>query len=332
MIVPNHNSFPIINHTKSINGSEEVCPSETSTSTLFLGHDVGGIILISVACIGVVANFFGMSLTFRIKLRTLLYNQVLSALLIVNTIFLCCTISIGAENLVSPYLNVYVWAYFILPTKHICFLLSTYLMTALAHDRYCATVSFPSYHNRTVCPGDRLTQLLKYIMPSLAIAMVIAIPTFFEYQIMEDRKGNLVISPSDMRVNEYYILFYVVLVNNVLLGIVPCLVSAYYFYQTLIFRTERELAAPLLVETHRRIHHRRAHVWSFLRMPIFGYVLLCMPYFAVKIIETQFFVAVKPVNMVDHLFCYPTWFHVVKVVTEVLVVLNCSVNAMKYLY
>ena len=206
-------------------------------------------------------------------------------------------------------------------------------MTALAHDRYCSITKAIAYRDRTIIPSDRQQCLFQYLIPAAVGSVAVAIPVFGELQIRDlPVRGDHVVSPSYMRVNQYYTFFYIAILNNLVLGILPFCLSTYFYYKMWVFRTNTELVECPTAQARKLLQNRKHLVYNLAMMPLILYVIFNLPIIIVNIMQPIIWKSIKPVNMIDYIFCLPVWFHTLTIFSQLLAVIGCSINVLKYFH
>ena len=96
-------------------------------------------------------------------------------------------------------------------------------------------------------------RVVKFAIPTLLCCILINIPKFFESKLLyyTDENGNdqVELIPSALRTNEYYATYYSSYGRNVLIGIIPFCLLAYFNYKTykdVQFRKDKRLARSLV--------------------------------------------------------------------------------------
>ena len=329
------NIFSVLNSLNSIDNPVETCPTHTSPPNFFLGMFslwVNGFASVILAGAGVGLNFSGMLYILQ-KKKTKLFNQIIFFLLIFNTTFLVCKIFTCIEAHLSCWLNLSVWAYLLHPLEHISLLISTWLLTALAHDRYCAVTSPVIHRNLISCSDSRRKRLLQYLVPLITGSVAISLPVFGELKIQQHAtSGNDTVLPSSMRLDPYYEIFYVVTLNNILLGILPFCLSTFFYYELSKVPNTEALDECSTGLTQMQLQCRQMKVLNMARKTVISFVLCNSLNIIMNIVAPMAWNAVKPKDTVDPMFCLPIWAHTVEICGKFLIVLANSINVLIYLY
>ena len=152
----------------------------------------GGYGITVIASCGIILNILGILILFKEKGRQRIFNYLLSSLLIFDTLFLFFSLAKSVAThfiaIRDEYLNLY--ASFVSPGLRCTIVCSVLMTVAISHSRFVA-VTHPIVHRNSLgSQKDRVKYLLKYIIPILIIAVVLALPSFWEYEVKQYGKSN----------------------------------------------------------------------------------------------------------------------------------------------
>ena len=209
-----------------------------------------------VGIVGFVLNSIALLVLSTPSMRGNFFNLLLIVLAIFDNLYLSCEISeVFRHRVRTPaYEHQYIFANIIYPVRSI-FMYSSILMTmALAHERYQAMKNPANYRKRSESPNIN-KRLFYYLVPVLIFSTVYYLPKCFDLDVDEIIKcsgGNEIINnhthiittpidegltndsapyinctktytliPTKLRINHYYVLWYINISNLLLTAIIP---------------------------------------------------------------------------------------------------------------
>ena len=311
--------------------------SET-LSTLALMFDGYGITCLA-AC-GIILNILGLILLFGKSKRKKMFNLLLSALLLFDTLFLTFNLlkSVANHFIVIPSKYLVVYWLFVYPGSRFSLVSSILMTIALSHTRFRA-VSKPIHHlNLLKSPKDRLKYLLTYIIPIIISAIILTIPSFWEIEI--SNKGSNTTQakmvPTDFRQNPYYSMFYVGILCLVLLGIFPFTCLVYFTYKISTAVSKNSLIAEQLNESQKKdikifnqkLSKNRALVANLIAVFFLTFHALRLSLTVVELIGQ---LGLNKNTITFGMGCeFSFWINVLTSISELLLVINSSINVIIY--
>ena len=328
--------FQHLNITKNTDDSEEfnhVCSKPTdayfNTFSLFLN----GCILPLVAYFGIFINFIGIVHILGETQRKKMFNLLLLPLFTANTIFLVCRFLTCLEGTIGTFLNPHIWAHLIYPSEQVSLLITLIMPTILAHERYCAAKNPVVHRNTTRFSDTRHRRLGHYILPAVTGSILLSLPSFLEVTVRDQTTAGIpMLSPSNVRLNLYYTIFYIVILHNVLLGVLPLFLSSLFSYWTLKCVRNSVITQVAAQHTRRQLRQRGDKLLKNLLKAVVSFVVCYSPIILVNIIEPMLWRANNPKTMTDLIFCIPTWLQMIKIFGQLLMVLGSAFNVIIYLY
>ena len=205
---------------------------------------IGGYAVLIIATIGLFLNTAGIFFLTRKEG----YKNILNVLRIINLIFdtaylIFQTIRSAHTHFIS-FSSPLSATYYILTNsgERFSYIASVLTFIALAHSQYLV-VTNPFLGRRiTLFWTIRRRQLLNYLLPTAFIAISFTIPIIFEIdtEIIDSSEGKVLqVIPSDLRLNSYYSVFLICVLNLILLGLVPFISLTYCAYHILNYLNRR---------------------------------------------------------------------------------------------
>ena len=187
---------------------------------------IGGYAVLIIACIGLFLNTAGIYLLSRNEG----YKNILNILRIINLIFDTAYLVFQTIRSVHTHFTSFSTplsaTYYILTNsgERFSYIASVLTFVALAHSQYLVVTNPFQGRRITLFWTIRRRQLLNYLLPTAFIAICFTIPVIFEIdtEIVPSSEGEVLqVIPSDLRLNPYYSVFLICVLNLILLGFVP---------------------------------------------------------------------------------------------------------------
>jgi len=184
---------------------------------------------------GVILNFVTIIIFSTSKMRSSIFNQLLISLAVFDNLYLLCEISEVFREWFHPLFLQYAFAKFIYPIRSVFMCSSIYTNIALATERYQAITSPIEYRDRR--KTNVTIQLLMYIIPIMTLSFIYYTPKFFDIDVeetqdcasnhsltyhlgtiqrhMDEENCTFTYSftPTELRINHYYLLWYMNISN-----------------------------------------------------------------------------------------------------------------------
>ena len=166
-------------------------------------------------------------------------------------------------------------------------------------------------------------------MWAMAGSFVVTLPAFFEVTITNIPTYTMpVMSPSKMRLDPYYSFFYTGVLCNLLLVIVPISFLSYFYYKTLKFGRNAPPTDDRRTQANVRLWRRRKKLTNTVRLIMISFAIFQIPRIMTNIAEP---IVLYFGNCVDVMFCMPSFVEILKMFSQLFIVLNASVNVLLYM-
>lgn len=210
------------------------------------------------------------------------------------------------------------------------------MTVALCHSRFRA-VSKPVEHmNCMKSQKSRLKYLLKYIIPIIVSSVILTIPCFWEYEIQNvgDATRNATLIPSGFRRNPYYSTFYVGILCLVILGIFPFTSLVYFTFKISKGIKQNSMVTERLTDLQRkeiRIFNQKSNRTLVANLIAVFFLEFHLLRIGLTIVEFIIQVVLNKNSVVYYMGCKgPFWLSLLTSISELLLVLNSSVNTIIY--
>ena len=314
------NRFNISKDTHTVNESYE---SDLENTSINLNLYIGGYCTLTITVIGFVLNMVGIYL---LSCRQGLKN-IFNIMLIINLIFDTIYLVFQATRSVSTHFisssNPTTATSYILTNsgERFTYISSVLMLIALTHSRYQAATSPYEYRQIKRRWSKRRTQLLKYVLPTIFVAIVFTIPVIFEIDTEEvfSVEGRITeVIPSKLRLNPYYSIFLKGGLNLGILGLVPLFSFLYFTYHIVISLNQRSMN-----------NHKASKTLIFM---IISFVLLHSLRMVTNIGEIILLFDQNKISVSDlqHDRKIPEWLEITAILGNICMVINASINYLIY--
>ena len=314
------NRFDISKDTHTVNKSYE---SDLENTVINLNLYIGGYCTLITTVVGFVLNMVGIYLLSRRQGLKNIFNIMLIINLIFDTIYLVFQASRSVKTHFNSSSCPTTATYHILTNsgERFTYISSVLMLVALTHSRYQAATSPYEYRQIKRRWSKRRTQLLKYILPTIFVAIFFTIPVIFEIDTeevfsVEGQKFEVI--PSKLRLNLYYSIFLKGGLNLGLLGLVPCLSFLYFTYHIVQSLNQRSLN-----------NHKASKTLIFM---IVSFVLLHSLRMATNIGEIILLFNKNKISgyNLQHDRAIPEWLEITAILGNICMVINASINYLIY--
>ena len=199
---------------------------------------VDGVLGSLIAIVGLIMNGLALYiLSTKEELRHMT-TEILCRLLVSENIFLLLKIvnifyfdfQLTSFAVVIPY--------FVYPIENIFLTMSVFLMICLAHQGYVMTMDLAKYEQVSACKAARKRRIMKYMIPVIICSIVINIPKFFCYKLVND--GTIYkVEKTDLRRNFHYVVFYDNFICNILTVFTPINLILFFNWNIYLFVKEK---------------------------------------------------------------------------------------------
>ena len=270
-----------------------------------------------------------------------MFSLLLSALYMFDTFFLCFNLIKSIESHYDVIPAEYLSSYSILvyPGTRFSLMASIFMTVALSHSRLRAVRRPIQTRNLLKSKMNRIQYLLQYIIPILILSTVLTIPCFWEYEIKHDvnvTKGAILV-PSSFRQNPYYSAFYIGVLDLGFLGMAPFVSLVYTTIRISKGINQNSIRTTVLklTESKRReikIFNRKRN--RTLTVNVIGVLFLIFHSLRLGLTIVEFVLQKYASNKYTGIYelgCnVPIWLHLLTSTSELLLVLNSSVNTIIY--
>ena len=224
-----------------------------------------GIASVSIAVLGIVLNLIAVYILCHKEMRESFFHRLLICLTVVDSLFLANGIYVSfVLRLIEPSSRSlqYIFVSALYPARNILMCSSIYMTVGLSYERYTSIVR--PYLQLVRRKKNSLRRLFSYVTPVILFSILFNAPKFFELKLVDrivechDTTKNqakktecipiLEISPTDLRNDKAYILWYLNVANLMVTSIIPGLLLSFFNYR--IYSASRER------------HQKRAKVFS----------------------------------------------------------------------
>lgn len=207
------------------------CPPGTDDDILLhesISFWLEGVLETFICITGLVANCVAIPVLCSKKLFSI-FNMLLVSLTVCDNLFILCCISEAVRKFfVSTDVHVVVFVYFLYQLQNVALTCSIYMTVMLAVERYIAVTRPIEYHLMVNAAGSSpWKRVAAYVAPTVVFGALFNAPKFFELEtvrVIVDAETNetaVSISPTELRLDEDYVFYYVNLARFLVTGIFP---------------------------------------------------------------------------------------------------------------
>ena len=211
---------------------------------------------LSVEVIGVVLNSITIIVLSTSTMRNNFFNRLLICLAVFDNLYLFCEISEIFRLQYYTFIQQKMFVTFVYPVRSVVLCSSIYMTVALTLERYQAITSPVQYRARGAT--DMNIRLLYYVMPVLTFCVIYYIPKIYDLKVDEitvctnhtttttfmerlaindtdihqkNCTAQYPLIPSKLRMDHYYVLWYLNISNLVFTAIIPLSILMYLNYR-----------------------------------------------------------------------------------------------------
>ena len=339
---PPHELHSQYEEIKSLDSTVTIDTDGVSLSTF--NRIINGYTVTFVASFGLILNLVGILFLLTGSRREKLFNLLLSTLLVFDTLFLLFGISRSVQNHFVSTPARYLKLYYILVNGGMRFSMtaSIIMLVGLSHVRLCAIKNPFKYNGVNASWKTRRKYLLTYCIPILLSSFIFALPVVWEVEdVLDDVDGiRRKLVPSSLRLNIYYSLFYIGVLNLGIMGILPIGGLTYLTYQ-LIVETKKNSHRLNMMEKHLRDRslsneRKRAKQDAKLTKGLVSIVIAFMVLHMLRVITTlgELVILLNP-NKNNYFlqlgYGIPAWLKITASVSELFMIIYSSVNVVIYI-
>ena len=199
-----------------------------------------GVIGLTIASIGLIMNTITILILQSEKDMKNMINNLLSALLITNNVFLITNL----VNILVYDFDFKDWTetlpfFFIYPIKKTSLTMVVYFIIALAHQAYVTIWDPAKYKLISSREHYRQKRTRQYVIPIIVVAIIVNLPRWFSYECHRDGNKFKIIK-GVLKKSFYYVVFYENFVLNILTVFVPITLLILFNWSIRNFIQEKE--------------------------------------------------------------------------------------------
>ena len=296
---------------------------------------ISGYTTLVAASIGFVINVVGIYLMSRRQGHKNIFNIMFIINLISDTTYLAFQTIRSVHTHFMSFASPLSSTYYILTNsgERFTYITSVLMLVALTHSRYQAATRPHDYRELTLFWSKRRNQLIKYLLPTFLVATCFIIPIMWEIDneiVFSSEDITVQVIPSEIRLNNYYHMFLIGILNLVLLGVYPFISFLYYGYHILKTLNQQTTFTESPPQQRRRCNKASKTLFAM----IFTFIILHSLRIATNIGELIILFA-KNKNS-DHELQHergtPNWLEIVATLSDICMVVNASINYVIYHY
>ena len=190
------------------------------------------------AIIGLIMNSLAIFILMTKEELKHMTTELLCRLLWIENIFLCtklinlCYFDFGFECLAV------IIPYFVYPLENTSLTMAVFLMVCLAHQGYLITMNMRKYESMLSCRTSRQEMIIRYMLPVVLCSVLINIPRFFCYRLVNIRDSYQV-EKTEVRKNFHFVVLYDNFVCNVLTVFAPITMILFFNWNIYLFLEEK---------------------------------------------------------------------------------------------
>ena len=296
---------------------------------------IAGYTTLVTASIGFVSNLVGIYLMSRRQGHKNIFNTMFIINLIFDTTYLAFQTTRSVHTHFISFASPLSSTYYILTNsgERFTYITSVLMLVALTHSRYQAATSPHDYRDITLFWSKRRNQLLKYLLPTFLVATCFTIPIIWEIDneiVFSSEDITVQVIPSEMRLNKYYHMFLIGILNLVLLGVYPFISFLYYGYHILNTLNQQTTFTESSPQQRRRSNKASKTLFTM----IFTFIILHSLRIASNIGELIILFGKNKTSVHDlqHQGGIPNWLEIIATLSEICMVVNASVSYVIYHY
>ena len=339
MLEPAESSTQLLSRSSEISVDVHIVNSthESNQDTFISNFNlyIAGYTTLVTASIGFVLNLVGIYLMSRRQGHKNIFNIMFIINLISDTTYLAFQIMRSVHTHFISFTSPLSSMYYILTNsgERFTYITSVLMLVALTHSRYQAATSPHDYRDITLFWSKRRNQLLKYLLPTFLVATSFTIPIIWEIDneiVFSSEDVTVQVIPSKMRLNTYYHMFLIGILNLVLLGMYPFISFLYYGYHILNTLNQQMTFTESPPQQRRRSNKASKTLFAM----IFTFITLHSLRIATNIGEIIILFAKNKTSdhNLQHERGIPNWLEIIATLGEICMVVNASVNYVIYHY
>ena len=264
-----------INNTEYENMTCEIPEAQKKFYALYSWW-LGGIGSIVVSSIGLLFNTIAIFILCNKQMKESFFNRLLVCLAVVDNLFLInCIYSALAMQLIEPRSSsgshLFIFINILYPARNVLMCSSIYMTVGLACERYISIAK--PYLQRSRQSENTCRRLVCYVIPVISLSIIFYIPKFLDLKLIEtvlpcstqpnnestaqNCSTEFSIFPTDIRINNDYIFWYINIANLVVTSAVPGVLLTFFNYNIhLCSKIRRKRRASMISEAIRSNRER----------------------------------------------------------------------------
>ena len=190
-----------------------------------------GVVESAICATGLVANGVAIGVLCSKKMSSI-FNRLLVCLTVCDSLFiLCCVLEAVRKFFASTDAHQVVFVHFLYQLQNVALTCSIYMTLMLSVERYLAVSRPIEYHIMVNASGaNPWRRVLAYVAPTVLLGALFNLPKFFELEAVEvllrddgTNETRVEIRPTELRLDDDYVFYYVNLARFFVTGIGPFL-------------------------------------------------------------------------------------------------------------
>ena len=306
---------------------------------------VNGYVTIAIASVGLVSNILGICFVRTGSRRGKLFNKLLAAIFVFDTVFLSLEILRWTEAFFLPVPKRYLRMLLIVVHTGIRFSMTSSILSLVAIARARLVAIRKPFQNlpRTTSLNETRSstnevrkRFLKYIIPIVITSILSAAPVYWEFdeEAIQMKHDNSTLVPSSLRLSPIYSTFYVGFLNFGLLGVFPLTSLVYSSYHLINeSKKQNERLRTLNNQMLANRDKQHTHLTKSLVFIIFAFIAL----HSLRIFNWlgELIILLMPNKNENGLKTgsdIPILFYFTSSISELFLITYASINVMIYLY
>ena len=299
---------------------------------------INGYTTLAIAAVGLISNFLGICFVSSGHRRGKLFNLLLTALFVVDSLFLSLEILRSIDLFFIPVPQRYLLMYDTILRCGLRWSMTSSILFSIAitHSRLAAVKNpFEDFETGVEYFADEtLPKLLKYCLPITFISTMVTTTVYWETDEEHLENGNIKLVPSNLRLSPMYLTYYVGVLNFGLLGVFPLTSMTYNSYRLIQeIKRHNNIMTTLNYEISRYRETQQKNLTQSLVFIVFAFIglhsLRLLNNFGELILEAITNKNEDSLADDDHI---PNLFYYTSSLSELFMIIYCSINVWIYLY
>ena len=299
---------------------------------------INGYTTLVIASVGLISNVLGICFVSSGHRRGKLFNLLLTALFVVDSLFLSLEILRSIDLFFVPVPQRYLLMYDTILRCGLRWSMTSSILFSIAitHSRLAAVKNpFEDFETGVEYFADEtLPKLLKYCQPIMFISTMVTTTVYWETDEEHLENGNIILVPSNLRLSPMYLTYYVGVLNFGLLGVFPLTSMTHNSYRLIQeIKRHNNIMTTLNYEISRYRATQQKNLTQSLVFIIFAFIglhsLRLLNNFSELILAAITNKNEDSLADDDHI---PNLFNYTSSLSELFMIIYCSINVWIYLY